>query len=1282
MRTSTIGRVTGCLAALTALLGARDAHAQSDTEPPLPNVMLLIDTSGSMEFMMEPDAAGKPRLPVCNPTGAGNTSVVNEQNRWTTLATVLTGEFPAFACAPQSRSDPAFKTEFAINGVAPYDADYYLPYNRMVSRQTASGVEDCVAGPDAAKWLSGSPYAYPDDSIITHRLNSTTKCASIDGKQGRLYQTDDGLLDVFREKARFGLMTFDSLPDRRTGVSGTSIDPAGGLNGNWSYFPLWAQNGNTYAQGKPELCATAQEIEVGARNSAAPPWEGRMIAFGTPAIDTTSLLARNEQVQRSILAVRPYGATPMAGLLADADHFFTADTSLDPLVTSNAPAFGPYSDPYVAGGCRKQYIILLTDGLPNLDLRDGCANNPKDAALPQQQPGLPGTCPFLTPSETARRLATLADPNRRVRTFVVGFAVSDVNGGTLKCDTLTGNNDAACVTPANDSVRACCELAKIAYNGGTGKPRFADDKPALRKALNDILSQVAENTTSRTTPVFAAAGAAGGGYSGGADKVAGYNVLSSFKVSTGGLWRGVLERQRYTCKKNGGVYSITPEDIDPSKGDSFSTNLASPSGLARQFFTVAPTGSTNQPRATWTMRRATINDGLGTIVSTPAVYGPQSSFYNAASLTDPMQLADATVKQSVCGTVKTPVAVNDCRNRILRWYTGLAPIDGSLYSREDSPLGSIYHATPTVIGPPGEFLRDESYTAFAAKFAARAPVLYAATTDGQLHAFKMGAASPTDTVKVDTAGKNELWTFVPPAILPNLKKIYPGVETRLLDIPPVVRDVVYSRDRTTAVAGGGGADLWHTVLLNGYGPALPGYFALDISDPTYDSAKATTTGPQFLWQLSNDSSGNALFGASTTPAITTVFMKDASMPDAREVAVAILPGGPSAPATTQPPGGCTRAQTALAKTVDGKWSFRPGVRCYNDADPSRSLTVVRLDTGEVIRRFHRCKAGNVPPLAYDTALTNRSTCTDFDSPLTSVPLPYPVGTGQVSTRAFVGDQDGAMWRLDMSSTNPADWKVAPFFDAFAPFPNQPNGQPILSQPVAALDAVGNLVIVFSTGEQDRFDGVAGLRNVLWSVSEQFNITSGKTESRANWHLGVGANESVKTFPAGQANGNWTDGIRVAGPLSLFEGKVFFTTYRPPAPGANACDPGSSVLWGVDYLRSDPVSTNGDAGPAVALNDAGTTELVHAKSYANALIFGVGIQRLPSCYDTSTVSDPYIGFGGSSTSVDGMTKPDYRLVVQTGAKGAQQSNAETKFESLKLQAPPSGARFSSWSSVVE
>jgi type IV pilus assembly protein PilY1 len=1268
-----VGVVGG--AALAALAAPCTAWAQADTEPPLPNVMLLIDTSGSMEYMAEPDpVTKKPRLPNCELPSPANsqtysiqTNKAYEQNRWTNLVTVLTGEFPRYACVAESRSTPLFVGEYAISGQQPYDRDYYLPFNRIVATNTANN-EACVVGPNATTWPGSNLFAYPNNAIKTHRVGQAgTNCALIGG-EFRLDQSADGLLDVFREKARFGLMTFDSLPDRRTGYASNNLDAAGGLQGHWSYYNGWDQNNANYAKGKPELCATAQDIEVGARNAAAPPWEGRMIAFGDPAADTSTVANRNEQIQQTIMAVRPFGATPLAGMLSDAENFFFYDTTPDKASAANK-AFGPHNDPYVLGGCRQQFTILLTDGVPNLDLRPGCKNNP---------PGGPdGTCPFSEPSAIAKRMATPGNPNKKVRTFVVGFALSSADTGgpiNLDCKTLTGQNDAACINPTTDGVRACCEMAKIAYEGGTGAPRFADNKQELRKALNDILSEVAQGTTSRTTPVFASAGSAGGGYSGGGG-VAAFNILTSFKVSTGGLWQGVIERQRYTCDKNSGVYTVKPENIAEESGDRFSTNIASGQGPSRRFYTVVPTQSTNYGKSGGTLRNSgSITDGLGTLTSVQITDDIGSFFNNSISGT--MGLAATGAPLSVCGTIKTPVSVDDCRRRILRWYTGLPMIDGSLFDRVGSPLGSVYHSTPVVVGPPSEFLRDESYSAFADKYKTRAPVVYTATTDGQLHAFKLGPAGPVDTVKVDNKNNNELWSFVPPAVLPDLKTIYPGIERRLLDTPLFSRDVVFERKRADALNASGSFNDWRSVVITGLGPSRGGYFALDVTQPEYKLPESA--GPKWLWQITGDANGNPLFGASASPVITTLFLKTASMSEAREVAVAILPGGYSAAPVSSV--GVARAQTG-AQTLDSKWKFRPQVRSYNDSDPARSLTVVRLDTGEVIRRFHRCKAGNVAPLPYDSSLLSRSTCAPFDSPITSVPLPFPNGTGQSSTRVFVGDQDGALWRVDLSNPDPAQWKVDPFFDAYAPYTNNAFiGQPVLSQPVASLDPLGNLVVVFSTGDQDRFDGTVGMRNVIWSVREVPDLATGKVGSRANWHLGINTNESVQANPAGSADGNWLNGIRVAGPLSLFGGAVYFSTYRPPSPGVNACDPGSSVLWAVDYLNNSTGDTTGDAAPKAALDISGT--LYHAREYANALIFGVGIQKLPACYDTSTVDDPYIGFGSGSTSVSDMSQPEYRLVVQTGAKGNNNAQAQTKFETMSLRPPPSGALISSWASVVE
>src|SRR5262249_5042032 len=150
-------------------------------------------------------------------------------------------------------------------------------------------------------------------------------------------------------------------------------------------------------------------------------------------------------------------------------------------------------------------------------------------------------------------------------------------------------------------------------------------------------------------------------------------------------------------------------------------------------------------------------------------------------------------------------------------------------------------------------LRDESYAAYAADAAVkkRPLVLYAATTDGQLHAFKVASNDSADTAKVDKLENNEIWSFIPPHVLPGILPTY-GRQALLLDGTPVVSDVAGSTvtglfERTRAQAQAGAASTkWSSVLVAGGGSAGGFYYALDITNP-YD--------PKFLWQLStNDSS--------------------------------------------------------------------------------------------------------------------------------------------------------------------------------------------------------------------------------------------------------------------------------------------------------------------------------------------------------------------------------------------------------------------------------------------
>src|SRR5690606_11522683 len=96
---------------------------------------------------------------------------------------------------------------------------------------------------------------------------------------------------------------------------------------------------------------------------------------------------------------------------------------------------------------------------------------------------------------------------------------------------------------------------------------------------------------------------------------------------------------------------------------------------------------------------------------------------------------------------------------------------------------------------------------------------------------------------------------------------------------------------------------------------------------------------------------------------------------------------------------------------------------------ARSLTIVRLDTGEVVMRFRRNAEDELPALPADKVLA-----ATLDSPITGTPAAYPFGPGAVSDRIFVGDQDGALWRVDTSSDDPTEWAMTLFFDTFSKHP--------------------------------------------------------------------------------------------------------------------------------------------------------------------------------------------------------------------------------------------------------
>jgi type IV pilus assembly protein PilY1 len=1248
VRISSVPLLRGLLGAgvLSALaLGAGHAAAQADVSPPPPNIMLLVDTSGSMDYKSNSTA-----FPACKYSGAVSTSATSERSRWIDVVEVLTGSISDYNCQRLDRNSAGFKSEYALSG-NPYDSLYANPYHRPVSGT-------CVAGPGTLDPTNKA--AFPTGAIKFHPFDNTASSCTFN-------QSSDGILDAFSTDVRFGLMTFDTEPR-----------PAKDMSGLWSYFL------SSSRQGSPVGCLVPQDQEVGVRNADAPPWEGRAVGFGNPALGSTDFKSRNAMIQQVLLATRPYGATPIAGMLDDARNYMLNDTTDDPIDSSFK--FGPANDP--AKVCRKKSIILLSDGQPNMDLRPFCE---------------PSGCPYDKPEDIAQDLKL-----KGIEVYVIGFALPTVTvaGSPRKCSSFLASDfdesiaTGICRQNANDAaIQVCCSLNRIAAAGGHTplgidetdwrRAQFADNRDELRGALSKAIAGNFQSTT--RTPFVSASGS---GFAASTSDLAfarAFRFGASFKP--GKLdqpWVGALDRSRYQCiADTNGVLQPTLQPVDASKGDRFVDNVNSSGPGARKLYTVlgnAPIASDASMRPNLA---TSVVDGVGTYS------GILTSFPTPAQFVSDVSPQAIKVDGTTCRDGAAFLTAADCRDRYLKWLVGLpnqTPFNRcSVTTGVCNLVADIYHSVPrAVAGRPSQFLVDQSYQRYVTNqvTAKRPSVLYASSNDGFLHAFKIAQVDKSDSteaMQVKTKATNELWAFVPPGVLTGIPALYPASRQSLLDGTPAIKDVVatanssgtyykFLLERTLDQARGGLGD-WRTILVQSYGAQRPGYFAIDVTDPVPSS----TNGPKFLWQLETDSAGNQLFGdGGGTPLITTVYFQG------KEVAVALLPGGyTKEPGTAGTGSGCDRSNTNFSDlTVNAAPTPRVRVRCYTAAAArARSLTVVRLDSGEILRTFRRDES-DVPGLVGKGVFTKAY----LDSPMTGQPVAYPADVGAVADRVFIGDQDGALWRLNFASKtgDPADWVLDMFFDGFpASSPDfghkWDDGQPIIAAPVISVDRIGNLTVAFSTGDQEAIGALAGLTNYVWSLTEKPSSDRLKLAPLVNWNLALKGSLS---------------GDRVIGEMALFAGDLFFSTVGPDQQN-NACSSGSGKVWGMHYL--DPNTAGTGKGGVLSPTFAplvGSNAYIDATtllgSDAQGFLSGVSVTQQPTCDSAGTAADSGYFAYGVKPSGSPPSPGKYQLIIPTGSTVSTTTKpgitpltaGGANGVAIDLKAPQLSLVVDSWASVVE
>jgi type IV pilus assembly protein PilY1 len=1348
----------GSLAAL-ALVEGRAAAQQTDLNPPLPDVLLMIDNSGSMERMIdgslpEDTPANACDVSACQANSLGTTCAWAQNppaaaNRWNTLLQSLVGSPKnGFHCISMPRTpNSAFTDEYQIGGTFPYDTGYYLNYHRMVAADSVANPSvACVYAPGTlpgaaagagvgkgrfATGISVSADSFPSSppAIITRPYGQPLVDQVTKTMPCNFDINTDGAVVQYQDLMRFAMMTFDQDPSAGTGVSPASpysVLPQNPFDGMWSYFPNWGGGGTPLVNtGAPNAACALKAFEVGARNPAAPPWEGRLVPFPPPSPPNDTTAARqtqNQQIRSVLSATRPYGATPLAGMFEDAKYFFWTDP------------IGPSHDPYVSGGCRQQFIILLTDGAPNQDLRETCGS--------LDNPSAP--CPYNHPEYTAQTLLA-GSAGKSVITYVIGFALSsgqDQGGTLVQCSQLGPNGPSAadCANPS-PQLQPCCELWKIAVQGAPpGNPAavppvppprayFANTAGDLQAALADILARIAQQSTTRTTPSYSPV-IANVAYTANSS-VSNQNTFYSYfnpahPVPASGAfsnqgtpWTGDIQRNRYLCSQ-----SPPAQAVDKSKGDDFAQDLGA--STSRNFLAFQPyvvngavdSAGTFRPYASAT----NVGDGMlsnaGYGVLGQQVDGSASDVIGAMLNTSPSPLGlpatNSCQYTSTTGTGLPYLTLNQCTNMLLDFTMGQSfsgPSDFQFMARTGAnALGGIFHATPVVVGPPNSNVRDDAYDQFRAgqnvytNIAQMAPsgttardtIAYAATTDGLLHAFWTDVSSLT---------QNEEWAFMPPAVMPLIKSAYPAANQFLLDGLPVVRDVVWDRLQG-APMNPVGNNPWHTTLVASFGPTQQGYYALDVSNPKFTRSQQSARtayqdapgqyGPLFMWQLTKMPATNMpLFGShSTTPAITQIAYGN----PVHEVGVAILPGGWDSAAQT---GGSGCQRDTVARPTEGDWSvpttdsipyaFRHNVRCWGTRtggalDPvvGRSVSIVRLDTGEVLATFAR-KYDARQYYPNDTLLTatpSRIIDTPLDSPMTGTPAVFPDQVGVDATKFFIADMDGTIWRFDISSPDPTQWKGRLFFDLYngtadTSLTSWVDGQPVVLPLVTSLDRSGRTVIHAASGSQDTFDTSGP--NYVASLTEKIQTpTGGQADFHAavNWYMG-----SQVPVASGFSNDIMSQGERVSGPMTVFDSRLYFATYSP-ASGTVACSQGDPRLWVMDFVNPNSGSPPNKGGIAMAPSTSSNQYVDLAQSPYNApagsVVPGFAIQQTTACAQVAQGADGYVP-GTTHTTISQYTPSTYSLVAQVGAP---KTGGGIQTISMPVKAPSAPTVIDSWAAITE
>ncbi|MEM9175835.1 MAG: PilC/PilY family type IV pilus protein [Myxococcota bacterium] len=314
-------------------------------------------------------------------------------------------------------------------------------------------------------------------------------------------------------------------------------------------------------------------------------------------------------------------------------------------------------------------------------------------------------------------------------------------------------------------------------------------------------------------------------------------------------------------------------------------------------------------------------------------------------------------------------------------------------------LGDIFHSNPVVVGNPRSFIPELSYSEYAARpeYVTRDRIIVAGANDGFLHGFNAGEWD-NSIGTYDAGTGEEVFAFMPWSArekVADLAKDDSTLHPLSVDGSPAVADVWI--DSNSDVDDAKLWSEWKTILVTGMREGGEQYLSLDMTDPT------ATDYPGYNWEfpLESDTTWRDYVGQTWSQPVITRIRLEQSDGDVEERWVAIAGFGYDA-------------------TSDVNDSAQ-----YDAASlKGRGIVMLDIDTGRpvAVRKFGTA-TGDVADMLY--AIPSAPAVLDYDQD----------GFADI---IYIGDLGGNVWKWvvrDAGNANPTDaqlyqanWPFRKFFD--------------------------------------------------------------------------------------------------------------------------------------------------------------------------------------------------------------------------------------------------------------